>query len=1705
METIEPPTLQNLIKSIIKPKVLNSYVSDTIKIVYGNKIIELDNIFGFNTIYDLKLAIYEKFDKEDFAAPNNQLLFFKIQKTAIDVLDFSYKLFLQNPLPIISGREPYDANFVTSDGEKKIMDINIYNNLLLEKRLNISKGNTLYLYFFKDLLDSYTGPTPISEKQYYGRFYPYFPFLKINQKYPNESEKSTLNTIYNLYSKKQEYLKKIQYLLTQDNPLITFNFAGLRYLRLTNINNTIDDSIDSLFYTIDVNDSRPYLRLLPVGSSPITKIQLRDISNNIPNVINPNYLKNWSEEKSPTPERDYILGKIALKATFLALSYIYATIRILDDASFDVIIEPPSNIKKIDPIMDFEHFNEDITNGLNKIMSNDSTLTLGSGNFIFGIKLAKENTIRKFQLEKRLQLFKPFFQEISPLPNEQPLMMLRYKLVDNYTTEDNISSYLTLLTNKKILKGEESVSQMIELIVEEFQLDYETAKNKVSDWLIQKDEVQAIISGETKTYTPFNNSGIDIAIFQKDSIYTFHLYNVDNVTNLQRIITALSLVFSLEDELLTVSKKDVKTLEIAENKVDNLPRSRASSVVSSHNEGDSNSLPEFDADLMFESETTDAENVENIKEAIAKDIDPPDITLRNLKIKQPPPVNPVEEIKEKGLANFFIKKLQETDRTLFEYNAEHPSEKTYVQMCAANEMRQPAVLTQEQYDIMIDEYKDDDVIFQLYPLPEGQKDIVDKRSDPDNIVTILRYGSNPRKENYYICSELFCTKDEIVVLKDDFKGTRLRRPLLQANGITRTTKPPNTCPFCMGKLVTNRKNPGIGETILQRIPKPKTTKRHVWINFLKKTSHPQALKLPCCFVSPHTITFKDTQSGFLKKKTIKAEEDEEEEELEVLESGVPVIDYTTTLYRINKKYIIGIGERYLPLEIGDRDGPQIGLLPKELNEFFQQDPVNLISRVGNPQKVLPNAKGFLRIGVENRKRYQNDSFLAAIAPFFIKNSASQMKKRLFEIITPALFITLNYGNLVLEFYDPDYNISEVTNKTIWAYKNLNVEYNDNNSQEIIRIIKSYYKFKDFLLSDTTVKEYRQFAHLLSQPKLVQEGLNRPGINFIILDIKEDNTIHVRCPPFGYNMEFMRTNDIAFILHHYSGTYEPIFYIDNLITGLESRIPYILSFQFANAASWPSIVKDIYGQYMKACNGPSKIIYTGQSYINPNTLIPLSLADSYLYRAKKRFNNFTFDGVLRDSYNHVVGIVCVEKRGDRNLNIFVPVIDDGISETTVNKKVYLTYDDIPYESVEDTIRIYKTYILSAFPRYREGYAPKNIALDSNKNIVGLQLNNLLIVPVSKAKSSNVTLPIIQIDEFEWEINREIVFGSDTTALGVIKGKEIEEIYQHLRITFSNWLEQKGSSVKRNLEDDIIFNSTISLNNKRKRLLVLFGSLIQNWFSTETSETPYTSLLRKDCLVQSEDTCSDKCVFTSQGKCKIHVTEKYKDVNLANLLMFRLFDELLRYAEKRKEIFKNEVSKLVFLDKPIRIGDQYILPEDSIEWSEFLRFAWAQDTTDKPKFFEELSREISSSEFVEMPEEETVIELPNYLKAILGPENTKTKSLKYYELTKDTNLNPVLDYLDLVAEEVQYSNTPYFSQATLYQIGIRKKSSIIMINLTKTDFDINQDISFAGKKNIEIKNIYIIVISPTSSGLLVKNNKLEPLRFDDLPTIIKNLLQ
>jgi hypothetical protein len=134
-----------------------------------------------------------------------------------------------------------------------------------------------------------------------------------------------------------------------------------------------------------------------------------------------------------------------------------------------------------------------------------------------------------------------------------------------------------------------------------------------------------------------------------------------------------------------------------------------------------------------------------------------------------------------------------------------------------------------------------------------------------------------------------------------------------------------------------------------------------------------------------------------------------------------------------KPYITG-AEKF-PLEIR-RDGPQIGVLSQAQDKYFAQTSIpGLVKQDHTVWRLITDdirgdekkkgdvaVSGFLRIAVDNRKRVQAESFLASVAPILGFNSTQELKNDMFNKINLRLFMQLNYGNLLLEFYDPNFKL-----------------------------------------------------------------------------------------------------------------------------------------------------------------------------------------------------------------------------------------------------------------------------------------------------------------------------------------------------------------------------------------------------------------------------------------------------------------------------------------------------------------------------------------------------------------------------------------------------------------------------------------------------------------------------------------------------------
>ena len=1534
----------------------------------GIRSIVLEPFFTFMTFTDLKLAIYEALGKTEKAIP--ECIFLSKDGETVDFAWVS-EAELKLPDPFEAVTRSVDTRFVDSAGNRRILKFIERDRMMIEDLYSDIPEFDVFLY--EDVLGALPGPKPPSERDWNGHLAQYFPYLTGGA---TEEQIDRAERLHTIFKRRRQFSSKIEILLkTKTEPL---RLTGIRALRLIWHKPETIPGIEAVFYETDVNAKRPYMRFMPTEGSPISKVHLLEGS---PDIADPKLLLQWSQERSPIPNHDFVMTKVLVKPGYVNVAPIYGTIRALDDGTADYTLLPPKNVRKLEPTdlkrtwtllqeVRFPFLKEPV---------------LDNGILVFGVKLAGTPVTAKM-IRERIPMFAAFFQETLPLEGDNPLISLRYKAVSNFATEDRVATFITQTLNRKMLR-EEGVSNLVEIVAEEFQIGEEEARKRVAARLQQQGDI-AVVKPDTGEFMGQYNPGIDIYIFGQHPFYTFHLHRVSSFKTLQRISMLLSLLMGGVTEDFHVSDRASKELVRAEAADAGLPveeiavaPAAPAQPAEEMDEGYDAFLDDFAAEYGDEDMAAESP----LPATTPAPEPPPQAEPKAAKAEEAE----VSTTKDVSIANFFINKLKEADRRLFDYTKTHPSLKKYVQQCQPTDGRQPAVLTQEKYNQMLAEYKDE-VLFVLYPLdPEAE---VPKPGQ--EYYTVLRYGTSLEKQHYYLCSQFFCTRDEILVRETDLRSDKMRRPLRLPNGQVKTTKrggDNGQCPFCAGDLIKNKKAPGPNDVVIERgIKKQSDNKRHLYIRFLKKTPHPEGFYLPCCFIDGETI--KETDAPFDKYRDlgISPHGDREVEELPprqgpTTEAGIPMVDYYSVLQTLGKrgKYILG-SEKF-PLEIGlvtagGRGEPQVGLLLPELDAYFNQTN-DFVTRSLTQQTLKEGGAGFLRVGVENRVRYKGDSFLAAVAPFFRMNSAAEVKARLMTVLTARSFLGLNYGNLVLEFYNP--RLPRPTDRVLEAWaEELETSPSVQTREALHRLYNSWNSFQLWLQDIKTQKEYRHFALMFSQPGFF-EGRTKRGTTFIVLDILPSGKVDVKCPPYGYNDDIMGKNNVAFLLHK-EGVWEPIFYMDNRDPAERRTDAATLAFDGTYkgfTGSWPKTVKDRVSEFTAKCNFSGRSVYTSQSRINSAAMIPLSLVYRILRKPTEKNKAIVFEGVLRDSYNHV-GAVLYRKKTGSGL-IAVPVIDDGDLAPTVQGSIFLDWDDPEYKkaSLMESLEFYNEYIdtdFSLYPGYvmqalvRRGTGEPHPLKDEDiPHLMAIKLRNGLYIPISKptedpklraiVETGKVT--VFEIEEEEWAINNNIMYDKVVKSPideARIEYDEIQELFEHLRLTMSNFLATKGSALRETVQKSVM-DRTIGIPEKRKQLEILLGPIVMNQIMTEEAAEGEPSLLRTDCTLRGEDSCKGRCAWVkagdTQGKCLLHVGKDVelgtKRISVRLLLLRRLNEELIRFSERRRQIFDQKVSQMASLDGPITMGSQLIIPEKSVAWVELLRLEWGTKK-DEPRYIEEMGR-------------------------------------------------------------------------------------------------------------------------------------------------------
>jgi len=827
----------------------------------------------------------------------------------------------------------------------------------------------------------------------------------------------------------------------------------------------------------------------------------------------------------------------------------------------------------------------------------------------------------------------------------------------------------------------------------------------------------------------------------------------------------------------------------------------------------------------------------------------------------------------------FFKKMVERDPVLF---LTEDSEKfnSYSRTCLSSNRVQPVILNEEEKQKIDRE------------MPGFLKE--------DDIV---KYGSTPEKQNYYICPRYWCLKTNMPISPEDV-----------AAGKCGTVIPRTEKKVPKGAYVYEFFNPS------QHGSKEKYTQHYPgFVNDTKSQKHPDNLCIPCCYKDANSEIQKIMRKKCIKPEALesssseepkalqgKAEAEAEEEkksesgsEAEAEQAAPPM-----PVERVAEKeeqYIQG-PEKF-PLDPG-----RWGYLPIQIQKFLHE--VNADCQISKTNtNIKPGHPCLLRHGVLYD---ENQSFLASITDALLYDKSANigtLKRMIIEGLTIDNFITYQNGSLVQSFMSSEYkdiNIEKYKSSKLYKkYKNSDSEgYMDYLNQ----VVNAFENFIGFLSDDKVVIDYTYLWDIICRPN---PNLFTSGINLVILEITDNdstNNISIICPTNHYSNEFYDARKKTLILMKKLGKrvnyYEPIYSYKDL--GKDQNIVvqrFFSEYDPQLSKTMRAVFKKLIKPILQSKCAPLSSIPSQAEYKFKRP-IDLSLLIESLNKAKYE--------IIQQVVNYnskVIGIFA--KNGKTGKTGFVPCYPSSINPTydyvfinepgifndynnTIDFLMTLLQDSrgkIPckpdFKVVEDEVMI--VGILTETNQFVE-LSPPEPLVNVSDSIKIFNSNNYLIAD----KETLVTGPIPKIDEKRVEYITKLKL--ETNFLNVFRNS--------IRILLN---EYENLSIRENIEE--LANSIGDLYKyKLRQITLLLQELVKD--KIKFSEDYNYNMINEitTCIIQKPDKCEANkplCALINDGNtCQLVLpkTNLLNGTDNKKTYFVKMADEIIRYNRIKSFLFK-----------------------------------------------------------------------------------------------------------------------------------------------------------------------------------------------------------
>ncbi len=630
----------------------------------------------------------------------------------------------------------------------------------------------------------------------------------------------------------------------------------------------------------------------------------------------------------------------------------------------------------------------------------------------------------------------------------------------------------------------------------------------------------------------------------------------------------------------------------------------------------------------------------------------------------------------------------------------------------------------------------------------------------------------------------------------------------------------------------------------------------------------------------------------------------------------------------------------------------IAVPPREVNELLGQDPEVFLTKNKGVRSESANSKlmmpghAFIRygLGITYQNTGENAMSFLAFANYVIDYmltgdddklsiSSNAGIERMFEIKEPLMFnafIQANYGTLYHEFSLPGQSIPAEDEMKFQRWRESKGLMGESQRAFAVQAYLAWNNFKNYMTDEKAPKDLRLLETLFT----CQGLFSTTGFVLVKIKLTKEGPAIIECPKFGISLYSQKEKPpIIFVVENeLTGFFDPLVFYEGRYGGEDGKEEIRTLFgaiqpygpQF-NLLSEPvrAVLRSFYDQYYGGVNGCGRMSAPIHPWIEieekKDALVPrLSELVAILKTVLTDYSDIK--KLVRDRSNRLVGVIIKQKPYDTSPEYYIPCVDDGC----VLMRVPSVFGEeaLPLPPMDKLIaflvgkqsKLSPNRIAHHFP----GLKPKSLVF-KDESYVGIKLDCQAIVPfkpVSLSQDIKHAIPdktkatqVVEISEFPWEIDIALLGPTIPTAETVDFTDEevLEEAYEHIRISFSNWLHSReGKHAKKQIELLRQARKRLPLYELQKRLDILIYPFVHYGVTQEGSATP--SILRRDCLqIRKESDCVGSCTF-SDGRCLIHAKGTQRYVDPVRVLTARLTDELLRTFRQAEEILQHRVSLL-----------------------------------------------------------------------------------------------------------------------------------------------------------------------------------------------------